>query len=530
MFHTLSRWLASGTTSTASPSRRNLDQVFEAASQTFAIIEFQPDGTILSANELFLQVTGYTAEEIVGGHHRTFVDAELAQSREYTEFWQRLGRGEAVSGEFERVRKGGESFWIEGRYSPIRDAAGRVQRVVKFATEITARKQAEQQSRSALAEIEGMSATNARIEFSPDGTILGANGLFQKVMGYSLAEIVGAHHRIFMDAEEAASPEYAEFWQQLGQGHAMEGEFKRVNKAGQTVWLSGRYSAIKDEDGAVCKVVKYASDITARREADEDSARLNRELVACAEELRVSATELIANAEASASSSSLTLQRAQDVNQNSTVVAGSTEQMTASIQDISNSTLELSQSLQRAAKAAIESAQRMDILRQSNEEISRVSETIADIADQTNLLALNATIEAAGAGDAGRGFAVVASEVKDLARETMQATESIKGQVRDVTARSEDVAKAVDEINTVIEQVALLSTSLSSAVEEQSMTTREISSAIGDVAGGADEIAGQMEDVARSSATSNHTAQGVLEAAEQLRNLAQALSSSRCAS
>ncbi|MCB9915984.1 MAG: hypothetical protein H6828_12715 [Planctomycetes bacterium] len=266
---------------------------------------------------------------------------------------------------------------------------------------------------------------------------------------------------------------------------------------------------------------ELVTDNVRRKERDE---RTTRELVACAEELRVSATELISNADASASSSALTLERAKLVTQNTTVVAGSTEEMSASIQDISNSTHELSESLQRAARAAGESAQRMEILRQANEEISRVSETIADIADQTNLLALNATIEAAGAGDAGRGFAVVASEVKDLARETMQATELIKNQVRDVTARSEDVARAVEEINNVIEQVALLSTSLSGAVEEQSVTTREISGAIGGVASGSDEIAGQMEEVARAAATSNHTAQGVLEAAEQLRNLAQALS------
>ncbi len=283
-------------------------------------------------------------------------------------------------------------------------------------------------------------------------------------------------------------------------------------------------TATRDPDGEYSGPMLAWTVITDQIGKREREEYTTRELVACAEELRVSATELISSADASASSSENTLLKAKEVTTNTSVVAGSTEQMSISIQDISNSTHELTESLGRASRSAQDSAQRMDALRQANEEISRVSETIADIADQTNLLALNATIEAAGAGDAGRGFAVVASEVKDLARETMQATELIKGQVRDVTNRAEDVAKAVDEINAVIEQVSMLSSSLSSAVEEQSVTTREISTAIGEVAGGSEEIAGEMEEVARASATSNHTAQGVLEAAEQLRNLAQKLS------
>ncbi|MCB9915982.1 MAG: PAS domain-containing methyl-accepting chemotaxis protein [Planctomycetes bacterium] len=493
-------------------------------SDTFAMIEFEPDGRILDANELFLKVTGYRLEELVGSYHRMFVDREYAASREYEQFWTRLAGGESIAGEFQRVKKGGERFWIEGQYCALRGSNGKVERVVKFAADITARKQAERHAFEALAEIDAVSTTSARIEFDLDGKVLDANAIFLGLMGYRVEEIRGSHHRIFMDPTEASSPQYSKFWADLRAGIPQAGEFRRKSKSGEDVWISGRYSALKGSDGQVFKVVKYANDITPRKKAEQTNAKLRAELVACAEELRVSATELIASADASASSSALTLERAKQVTQNTTVVAGSTEEMSASIQDISNSTHELSESLQRAARAAGDSAQRMEVLRQANEEISRVSETIADIADQTNLLALNATIEAAGAGDAGRGFAVVASEVKDLARETMQATELIKNQVRDVTARSEDVARAVAEINSVIEQVALLSTSLSGAVEEQSVTTREISGAIGGVASGSDEIAGQMEEVARAAATSNHTAQGVLEAAEQLRNLAQALS------
>ncbi|MCB9915851.1 MAG: type IV pili methyl-accepting chemotaxis transducer N-terminal domain-containing protein [Planctomycetes bacterium] len=255
----------------------------------------------------------------------------------------------------------------------------------------------------------------------------------------------------------------------------------------------------------------------------EREERTTRELVSCAEELNACAAEMISSAEASATGSTLTLERAKEMTRSSSVVARSTEEMTSSIQDISNSTHELSDALQRVSRAARDSAQRIEGLRQANEEIAHVSGSIADIADQTNLLALNATIEAAGAGDAGRGFAVVASEVKDLARETMQATEQIQKRVGDVTSRSEDVAQAVGEIQAVVEQVALLAASLSSAVEEQSVTTREISTAIGEVAGGSERISGQMEEVARASEASNDAARGLLEAAGHLRTLSQSL-------
>lgn len=295
-----------------------------------------------------------------------------------------------------------------------------------------------------------------------------------------------------------------------------------------TIELAGEFlelqvSATFDADGNFDGPMLAWTIVTDTVQRDERASATTTELVACAEELRVSATELIHSAESSIESSQLTLGKAQSVNANATMVAGSAEEMSISIQSISGSTHELSEALGRAAQTAVEAAQRMEVLAEANEEIARVSESIADIADQTNLLALNATIEAAGAGEAGRGFAVVAAEVKDLARETMLATDSIKEQVRNVTTRANDVSQAVSTINEVIEQVNILSTTLSGAVEEQSVTTREIAGAIGEAAAGSDEIAEQMEDVHKSANTSNHNAQGVLEAAEQLRNLAQGL-------
>ena len=199
--------------------------------------------------------------------------------------------------------------------------------------------------------------------------------------------------------------------------------------------------------------------------------------------------------------------------------------MSGAIQEIANSANELSEKMRQVVVGAQRTTEMMHSLRTANEEISRVSETISDIADQTNLLALNATIEAASAGEAGRGFAVVASEVKDLARETMQATDQISSQVRDVHSRSEDVANAIEEITAVIEAVSVLTNTLSSAVHEQSTTTKEITGAVAEAADGARSIKDEMGSLAEASTASNHTSKGLLEASESLYDLAKHLTS-----
>ena len=238
----------------------DLLSIYQALDRVQAIIEFNLDGTVVSANENFLNIFGYELDEIVGKHHRMFCDPAYVETDAYDEFWKKLGRGEYHAAEFKRIAKGGREIWLQASYNPVFDKDGNPVRVMKFATDVTA-------SKLQIAEFEGkiraIERAQAVIEFELDGTVITANENFLDIFGYSLDEVVGKHHRIFCDPGYAESPEYTQFWQKLGRGEYDAGEFKRISKDGAEIWLQASYNPIFDMDGRPLKVVKFASDITA---------------------------------------------------------------------------------------------------------------------------------------------------------------------------------------------------------------------------------------------------------------------------
>ena len=242
-----------------SPSRQELISTLEAISQSQAIIVFDSQGNIVSANENFLVVTQYSEDEVVGNHHRLFVDPAYASSAEYKCFWDELRAGKAHTGEFCRYAKDGSEFWIQAAYSPVFGKDGKVIQVIKVASDITEQKRINTDYRG---QIEGINHSQAVIHFDPAGNILQANDIFLRAMGYGAEEIIGKHHSIFCDSEYRQSLEYRQFWQELGEGETQQGEFRRINKRGEDVWIQASYTPIKDTQGRVVKVVKYASDIT----------------------------------------------------------------------------------------------------------------------------------------------------------------------------------------------------------------------------------------------------------------------------
>lgn len=244
----------------------------DAISRAQAVIEFDLQGNILSANDNFLAAVGYRASEIIGEHHRMFCDEAHTRSVEYREFWKNLARGEFAQGEYKRFRKDGSELWLQATYNPIMDPAGRPYRIVKFATDITARKLLN-------AEFEGkvnaISRAQAVIEFDLKGYILDANPGFLEATGYRLEDIKGQHHRIFCEADYAESDEYRRFWEELERGKLMSGEYSRLTREGKELWLQATYNPIFDMNGRPFKVVKFATDITARkREGVELEGRL----------------------------------------------------------------------------------------------------------------------------------------------------------------------------------------------------------------------------------------------------------------
>jgi methyl-accepting chemotaxis protein len=240
-------------------SADRLAAIHQALDKVQAVIEFGLDGTVVSANEKFLDIFGYDLDEIVGRHHRIFCDPDYAQSEAYGEFWRGLARGERSAAEFKRLGKGGKEIWLQASYNPVLNKDGEPIGVVKFATDVTAVKleNAEFQGK-----VDAIDRSQAVIELGTDGTVITANDNFLRIFGYRLDEIVGKHHRIFCDPGYAESPAYHEFWQKLGRGEYDSGEFKRVGKSGAEIWLQASYNPIFDLNGKPRKIVKFATDIT----------------------------------------------------------------------------------------------------------------------------------------------------------------------------------------------------------------------------------------------------------------------------
>jgi len=237
----------------------------EAISKSQGVIEFNLDGTVLYANQNFLNIIGYTADEAVGKHHSTFIDDSTKHSEAYKAFWAKLNRGEFDTGVYKRIAKGGNEVWIQASYNPILDEMGKPYKVIKFATDITAQiiKDAD-----AAGQLAAINKTQGVIEFTLDGHILNVNENFAAVTGYSASEIIGQHHSIFIDASYKLSPEYEAFWKKLAQGETSAGQYKRVGKNGNQIWLQATYNPIFDLNGKPLKVVKYAVDISAQKDAE----------------------------------------------------------------------------------------------------------------------------------------------------------------------------------------------------------------------------------------------------------------------
>ena len=238
-----------------------------AINKSQATIEFKMDGTIVAANDNFLNALGYTLDEIKGKHHSMFVDAAYRNSSEYSEFWAKLNRGEYQAAEYKRIGKGGKEVWIQASYNPIMDINGKPCKVVKFATDVTAQKLVNVNYQGQIAAINKSQAT---IEFKLDGTIVTANDNFLNALGYTLDEIKGKHHSMFVDTAYRNSSEYREFWAKLNRGEYQAAEYKRIGKGGKEVWIQASYNPIVDLNGKPFKVVKYATDVTAQKLVNAD--------------------------------------------------------------------------------------------------------------------------------------------------------------------------------------------------------------------------------------------------------------------
>lgn len=243
-------------------------------SQVQAVIELLPDGMIVGANDAMLHMAGYGLTELAGQHHRMLVPPALRENPAYDAFWQGLAEGRGDSGHYALMTHGGGECWVQGGYVPVTDRRGKVVRVVGYLMDVTEQRRRQNDLEAQLAAI---GKSQGVIEFDLDGTVLRANENFLDAMGYRDHEVVGKHHRLFVDPALHETPEYRAFWHKLGQGAYDAGQYRRIGKNGREVWIQASYNPVLDENGRAFKVIKVASDVTQRaRDMDGVMQELRR--------------------------------------------------------------------------------------------------------------------------------------------------------------------------------------------------------------------------------------------------------------
>ena len=499
-----------------------------AIGQSQGVIELGLDGTILKANETYLNMLGYTEHELLGKHVSMVLDASFAKSDAYHTLWNKLVQGGGDSGQYKRITKGGKEVWIQASYNPIYDLNGKPFKIVNYTIDITEQKLLAADNAGQISAIDKIQGV---IEFDLTGKILAVNDNFANVTGYNKNEIIGNHHSMFVEPTYRNSHDYKAFWDKLGRGEADTNQYKRIGKGGKEVWLQASYNPIMDANGKPFKVVKFATDITEQHNnaaileaAVEETQSIIEEAKSGDLTNRVSLegktgaiaslcdgvnalmdkmTEVIIQVKEAGETINTA---AGEISSGNNDLSSRTEQQASSLEETAASMEELASTVKNNAENAKQANQlsmtasgvavkggevvgqvvnTMSAINSSAKKIEDIISVIDGIAFQTNILALNAAVEAARAGEQGRGFAVVAGEVRNLAQRSASAAKEIKELITDSVSKTAEGTKQVEtagntmqEIVASVQRVTDIMGEITAASVEQSQGIDQVNAAV----------------------------------------------------